>query len=111
MKKLLSIVLALALLAALMLCPALAEDDMPVVVDQPLTPEELDALTARTVEELAPTQQILIDLGYLTGRADGIMGPKTQEALCRFQEERGRTVTGELDIATRISRFTPTFGV
>ena len=96
--KLLEILLAAALCAAI--CPALAEDDMPVVVDQPLTPEELDALTARTVEELAPTQQLLIDLGYLTGRADGIMGPKTQEALCRFQAERGLTVTGKLDIAT-----------
>ncbi len=49
---------------------------------------------------LRQAQEKLIGLGYLTGTADGKMGPKTQEALRAFQRDRGLQVTGVLDEAT-----------
>lgn len=51
-------------------------------------------------QRMGEAQQMLIDLGYLYGAADGIYGPMTASALTRFQEARGIEATGELDDAT-----------
>ena len=51
-------------------------------------------------QRMVEAQQMLIDLGYLYGAADGIYGPMTASALTRFQEARGIEATGELDDAT-----------
>lgn len=50
---------------------------------------------------LKQAQQYLINMGYLQGKADGVMGPKTRAALRAFQSERGLPVTGRLDDATQ----------
>ncbi len=50
-------------------------------------------------------QQRLIDLGYLSGRADGIFGERSQSALKVFQTLAGLEPTGEADEATRQALF------
>ena len=44
---------------------------------------------------IADLQQMLIDLGYLSGKADGIFGPRTQSALIEFQMANGLAATGK----------------
>jgi TonB family protein len=39
--------------------------------------------------------------GFDPGPPDGVVGPRTREALRKYQESRGLAVTGELDDATR----------
>ncbi len=88
---------ALSLLAA---CPAALAEDMPIVTDRPYTEEELAEIQAQEKDRLAQAQQMLIDLGYLTGKADGIMGPRTATAISDFQTGRGLEATGELNAQT-----------
>ena len=45
-------------------------------------------------EEVRKLQQALIDLGYLKGKADGIFGKQTYQAVCNFQAARKLTVDG-----------------
>ena len=39
--------------------------------------------------EIREVQQVLIQRGLLTGEADGVLGPRTQEALISFQRQQG----------------------
>lgn len=48
----------------------------------------------------AQIQQRLIDLGFLTGKADGIFGPRSVSALQAFQTYCGFEATGEKDAKT-----------
>ncbi len=57
------------------------------------------------VQPLAPgaamrVQERLRQLGFYSGRADGVWGPDSQAALERFQQGRGLQVTGQLNPAT-----------
>lgn len=45
-------------------------------------------------EEVREIQRRLLDLGYDAGSADGVFGSRTQQALRRFQSDRGLTVDG-----------------
>ncbi|MBR1822430.1 MAG: peptidoglycan-binding protein [Clostridia bacterium] len=60
---------------------------------------------ARAAGEAKETQQRLIDLGYLRGKADGIFGERSQEALKLFQAMAELDVTGAMDDATRAALF------
>ena len=51
-------------------------------------------LTNRLVELV---QRHLNDLGYSAGPVDGLMGPRTREAIRRFQRESGEAATGTID--------------
>ena len=51
-------------------------------------------------DDIVRAQQMLIDLGYLNGTADGLFGPMTSDALRRFQQGRGLEATGTLDDET-----------
>ena len=53
---------------------------------------------------IADLQALLISLGYLKGKADGVFGPRTQAALIEFQLANGLPATGVYDmtIASRI---------
>jgi hypothetical protein len=59
-------------------------------------PKPLDAppLTNQLVLIL---QHTLIDLGYDAGPTDGLIGPRTREAIRRFQLSEGRSATGMID--------------
>lgn len=56
-------------------------------------------------EQVRVMQQRLCDLGYWTGPIDGIMGPRTREALRSFQEQQRLPITGEVDGATRAAIY------
>ncbi len=45
-------------------------------------------------DQIKEAQQILIALGYLEGSADGKTGPKTSEAVKKFQKDSGQKQTG-----------------
>lgn len=51
--------------------------------------------------DVVVVQKKLRDLGFYNGRADGILGPSTTEAINIFQEKSGLTVTGAIDKETR----------
>lgn len=48
-------------------------------------------------EEVRNAQQALIDLGYLGGKADGIYGNNTANAVKAYQRDHGYAETGEID--------------
>ena len=45
-------------------------------------------------------QRELRRLGFYRGPADGVWGPRSQEALVRFQQSRGLQASGEFNPAT-----------
>ena len=45
-------------------------------------------------------QRALNQKGFNVGAVDGIMGPKTQQALSQFQQKNGLPATGQLDRKT-----------
>ena len=45
-------------------------------------------------DEVVQLQARLIELGYLKGKADGFFGPKTEDAVKRFQEMNGLKADG-----------------
>ena len=49
---------------------------------------------------IADLQELLISLGYLKGKADGVFGPRTQAALIEFQMANGLSATGVYDTAS-----------
>jgi len=51
--------------------------------------------------EVRRAQERLQALGYEPGPADGLMGPRTREAISAFQRDQGLPASGELDRATR----------
>ena len=51
-------------------------------------------------EEVKRLQEKLIELGYLTGKADGIYGKNTRQAVTAFQENNDLPVSGNADEAT-----------
>jgi len=55
--------------------------------------------------DVADIQSRLLALGYEVGVADGLMGPKTREALRAFQGDRGLPATGRPDEATLEALF------
>jgi hypothetical protein len=50
--------------------------------------------------DTAAAQQRLKDRGYYAGPVDGVMGPRTAEALRAYQRDRGFSATGRLDSQT-----------
>jgi len=58
-----------------------------------------------TGENVAQLQEMLIELGYLKGRADGTYGDKTTEAVKAFQKANGLTADGSAGEATQKALF------
>ena len=79
---------ALCLAAALLLFPGARAETMPRLDETPVT-EDVPLTSEERTEQLRRAQQMLIDLGYLTGSADGMLGPHTAEALRAFQARNG----------------------
>jgi peptidoglycan hydrolase-like protein with peptidoglycan-binding domain len=53
------------------------------------------------LDELDGVQGALIKLGYTLGKADGMMGPKTREAVRAFQRDAGLKADGDVGPLTR----------
>ena len=60
-----------------------------------LTKAELSRLPSKRTR-IASVQMMLGELGYDTKNADGILGPKTQSAILRFQRKNGLRVDGKV---------------
>ncbi len=77
---------------------AAAEETAPT--QPPLQKGDRDAQGADVIQAL---QQRLIDLNYLDGKADGIFGSKTEEALAAFQARNGLEESGLADADTLLA--------
>lgn len=64
--------------------------------DAPRT--SLDDVPLSSPEDIARIQELLIDLGYNPGPADGIVGKKTTEAVKAFQKKAGLNPTGKISL-------------
>lgn len=62
--------------------------------------DDTQSLILSATDETRTVQQVLIDMGYLSGKADGVFGEKTIAALKSFQTEHGLSAAGEIDEAT-----------
>lgn len=66
---------------------------------KPLTPPGATAQRAAPMS-VADAQAALASQGYRPGPVDGVMGPRTRQALSLFQGRNGLAVTGRVDAAT-----------
>ena len=78
---------------SLMLCLCAVAEETPAPTEDP---GWLDGDYA----SVRQAQLRLIDLGILSGGADGAYGPKTEAALRDYQEQNGLDASGHLDAAT-----------
>lgn len=79
--------------------PVPEEDDGDFPLDMPIaTPEPEEDLVTRA-------QKRLIELGFLSGKADGLWGEKSAAALKLFQRANNLAATGEADEATLAALF------
>jgi peptidoglycan hydrolase-like protein with peptidoglycan-binding domain len=53
-----------------------------------------------SADEIRLVQTVLIERGFLIGVADGEFGPRTRDALTRFQRKEGISVSGRIDTGT-----------
>ncbi len=88
--------------------PAVTET--PVVTETPAqAPAEQPAVTAPAVQETAPAvaapfvkpdvksvQQALTNAGLYKGKIDGVLGPKTKQAIKNFQTQNSLTADGKV---------------
>ncbi|MGH6779778.1 MAG: peptidoglycan-binding domain-containing protein [Bradyrhizobium sp.] len=51
-------------------------------------------------DQIRDVQEVLIDRGFLTGRADGVFGPRTRGALIAFQRKEGIQANGRVSTRT-----------
>jgi peptidoglycan hydrolase-like protein with peptidoglycan-binding domain len=65
----------------------------------PATPQATAPITL-THDQIVQLQQALNENGFDAGEADGVFGPKTSEALKRFQSKAGLKPTGHIDQQT-----------
>jgi len=84
-------------------------------VPRPLDPEANGQLSVSrplgaTPAEVARAQELLIDLGYTPGPADGVMGPQTAASIRNFERSAGMAVTGRVT-PNLISRLEATVAV
>ena len=74
--------------------PAATPEPTPV-------PQYIELTKGSKGEEAKRLQQRLIDLGYLSGSADGIYGNGTAGAVSSFQAQNGLSATGTADVTTQ----------
>lgn len=95
-----------ALMAAAIVPEADEEEPEDLPLDVALTPTPVPAEDAEPEEDLVTrAQKRLIELGFLSGKADGIAGEQTLQALRLFQSANGLPVTGSVDEATLTMLF------
>lgn len=65
--------------------------DAPIYVGQHAEPPD---------KVIADVQAVLQEMGYYNGEVDGLIGPITRDALTRYQNDQGLTVTAVIDEPT-----------
>ena len=93
--------LTLAVLCALAAAPAMAQQSGDPS-DQSTTPRASGQMQrlGSNPDAIRGAQQALEQQGYQIGQADGVMGPKTRQALKKFQQDQGLHASGQLDQQT-----------
>ena len=76
--------------------PGMPESAAPAAADAPAHPAPA---TSMSVEDM---QKRLVELGYQPGTPDGKSGPRTVNALKKFQQDHHLPVTGRLDAETTL---------
>ena len=84
--------------------------DFGLVADGTMNDVTLQALEAKAEKkaDIRTLQQRLIDLGYMTGAADGIYGEHTRKAVQLFQKMNGLESNGEVNGDTRAALYDET---
>jgi hypothetical protein len=79
------------------------ELEIPVVVSSGSAPNRASPLPAdqQTPEDVRTAQVLLRRRGYDAGTADAQLGPRTRDAITKFQQAEKLAVTGRLNAATR----------
>jgi TPR repeat protein len=68
--------------------------------DEAMREEALRRLAVMPERDAAEAaQELLAELGYDPGPADGVLGPRSRDALAAFQQDRGLPMTGENSVA------------
>lgn len=78
--------------------PAIAPTVVPAITPTVAQPSTLGRQTAQM--SVAEVQKRLLELGYQPGKADGVMGQRTIDALKKFQQDNKLQVTGRMDYDT-----------
>jgi peptidoglycan hydrolase-like protein with peptidoglycan-binding domain len=85
-----------ASLAAIATFSATAQQSTP----QDITKIDTQAVTSLNPDKIRVVQQALQSKGFDPGPIDGIVGPRTKEAVRNFQDRYGMNPTGEIDNQT-----------
>lgn len=70
-------------------------------MELPLLSEIVSIEKTKDKEQIAAFQQVLIDMGYLSGTADGSFGGQSRKAVSDFQQAMGLKATGVADAVTQ----------
>ena len=100
MKRLAKLSVMICLLCAIGAWMSALAQDMPIVRDEPLPQAEAADPEAEERARVKRAQELLIELRYLAGGADGILGPNTAIALKAFQLDFGLIADGTLNDVT-----------
>lgn len=96
MKGLVIATIAVASVAAIAALPATAQQATP----PDITKVDTQAVPTLTPDKIRAVQQALQSKGIDPGPIDGIIGPRTREAVRNFQDRYGMNPTGEIDNQT-----------
>lgn len=96
MKGLVIATIAAASVAAIASFPATAQQSTP----PDITKVDTQAVPTLSPEKIRVVQQALQSKGFDPGPIDGIVGPRTREAVRNFQDRYGMNPTGEIDNQT-----------
>jgi hypothetical protein len=76
--------------------PANLVPETPASPERKPVPKKSAPPKAEPGNPIAATQEALRQLGYDPGPADGVVGPKTREAVKKFERDHGMPETGEI---------------
>ena len=80
-------------------------DDLTAEAQAIRAAEYVELQNGSTGDEVAQLQQMLVNLGYLSGGVDGIFGGNTASAIEAFQQSAGLEATGVADANTQAALY------
>jgi len=106
------LVLATIIAASAIALPALAQQNgSPSQMKQPAQAQAQQTAAADTSRgQIRQVQQALDQKGFKAGRADGVMGARTKQALQDFQTKQKLQASGQLDQQTLVALGVATNG-